>query len=539
MSVDDCLPKKMRGVLVFTSMVLSSFLAGTARAESVEFTNPLILKRADPQIYLHTNGTYYFTATVPEYDRIELRGASTIAGLNTATPTVIWNAHTTGAMANHIWAPELHYIGGKWYIYFAAGTSSNSWDIRVYVLENTSIDPTQKTWTEKGQLVTNGTTFALDATTFEHQGTRYLVWAEADPTLKINTALFIARTSNPWTLDGPGVRISVPDYDWEKVGYAVNEGPAVLKKNGKVFITYSASATDANYCVGLLTASDTSDLLKPTSWTKSRNPVLKSGNGVYGPGHNQFTTTPDGSVDLLVFHARDYEKITGDPLNDPNRATRVQPLRWNSDGTPNFGTPTANGTVTISLGGAGNGGNAGSTGIASGGTTNITSGGGRSSVGGSFGTNVDSTNRGGSGATGSNVVNGGSPASGGTFNAGGSRNTFGAVGSGTSRGDSGGVTSVDGRGGQTLIGAAGNVSAINSDTARGGAKNGSTLLEGNSSSLGGVLNAENDDGSTGCSCRTGLESSSRGGATAFLTIGLALTYLFRRKNAPGSFRTTC
>jgi GH43 family beta-xylosidase len=512
----------MRIFFVVASMLLSSFLAGVAQAQSVEFNNPLILKRADPQIYLHTNGTYYFTATVPEYDRIELRSASTIAGLNTATPTIIWKAHTTGAMANHIWAPELHYIGGKWYIYFAAGSSSDSWDIRVYVLENTSTDPMQKAWTEKGQLVTNGTTFALDATTFEHQGSRYLVWAEADPTLKINTALFIARTSNPWTLEGTGVRISVPDYDWEKVGYAVNEGPAVIKKNGKVFITYSASATDANYCVGLLTASDTSDLLKPASWTKSRNPVLKSGNGVYGPGHSQFTTTPDGTVDLLVYHARDYEKITGDPLNDPNRATRVQPLRWNSDGTPNFGTPVASGPITINFGSAGNGGNGGSTSIANGGTASTTSGGGRGSEGGSFGTNGGSTSRGGSQSTGSNAENGGSQASGGTFNSGGSRNATGAANSGGTNGDAGSVT---------------HASIVNSGTARGGSSYGGTaLLGGMSSSSSGVSNAESSDGPSGCSCRVGAESSAKGSATASYIVGLALMYLCRRKNAPRLFR---
>jgi GH43 family beta-xylosidase len=520
----------MRVFCAVASMLLSSFITGLAQAQSVEFTNPLILKRADPQIYHHTNGTYYFTATVPEYDRIELRSASTIAGLNTATPTIIWKAHTTGAMANHIWAPELHYIGGKWYIYFAAGSSSNSWDIRVYVLENTSTDPMQKAWTEKGQLVTNGTTFALDATTFEHQGSRYLVWAEADPTLKINTALFIARTSNPWTLEGTGVRISVPDYDWEKVGYAVNEGPAVIKKNGKVFITYSASATDANYCVGLLTASDTSDLLKPASWTKSRNPVLKSGNGVYGPGHNQFTTTPDGTVDLLVYHARDYEKITGDPLDDPNRATRVQPLRWNSDGTPNFGTPVANGPITISFGGTGNGGNGGSTSSMSGGSTSSTSGGtasatsfgGRGSEGGSFGTNGGSSTRGGSQSTGSNAENGGSRASGGTFNSGGSRNATGAVDSSGSRGGAASVTYA---------------SIVGSGTARGGnSYDGTTLLGGMSSSSSGVANAETGADPAGCSCRVGSASSPKGGTIAFYIAGLALTFLSRRKNASRLFR---
>ena len=48
---------------------------------------PLIEQRADPYIYKHTDGYYYFTASVPLYDQIELRRATTIEGLATA-PTV-------------------------------------------------------------------------------------------------------------------------------------------------------------------------------------------------------------------------------------------------------------------------------------------------------------------------------------------------------------------------------------------------------------------------------------------------------------------
>lgn len=327
-------------------------LGRVASAEAFEIRNPVVLQRADPSIYRHDDGYYYFTATVPAYNLIELRRASTLDGLSAAKSTVIWRAHTSGEMASHIWAPELHRIDESWYIYFAAGSSSNVWDIRVYVLSNPAQNPLEGTWSERGQLLTNGpksngSYFALDATTFEHKGSRYLVWAEADPSIAANTVLFIAPMSNPWTLSARGVRISAPEYDWEKRGHAVNEGPAVLKRNGKIFISYSASATDANYCLGLLTASDTSSLLQASAWSKSSVPIFHSANGVYGPGHNQFTTSADGSVDLIVYHARDYEKIEGEPLDDPNRATRVQPLAWKSDGTPDFGMPKADGVITV------------------------------------------------------------------------------------------------------------------------------------------------------------------------------------------------
>jgi GH43 family beta-xylosidase len=315
--------------------------------ETLQLSNPLILERADAQIFHHSDGSYVFAATVPEYDRIELRRADTIPGLRHAPAVVAWTRHTSGVMAAHIWAPEIHFIDGRWYIYFAAGSSTDVWAIRIYVLENASANPLEGTWIEKGQLVTNFESFALDATTFEHAGTRYLVWAQSDPSFANNSSIFIGRMATPWTLAAPGVRLSKPEFEWETRGFRVNEGPAALVRNGKVFVTYSASATDANYCMGLLTASDASDLLNPDSWSKSTQPVFTSTSSVFGPGHNQFTTSPAGTIDLLVYHGRDYRDIVGDPLDDPNRHTRIQPFTWNADGTPNFGTPVANGPLII------------------------------------------------------------------------------------------------------------------------------------------------------------------------------------------------
>jgi GH43 family beta-xylosidase len=314
---------------------------------AVQVTNPLIQQRADPWIYRHTDGYYYFTATVPEYDRLILRRADSVQGLNSAAESVIWEKHPSGIMGAHIWAPELHYMDGKWYIYFAAGGAEDIWAIRMYVLENESANPLAGTWVERGQIKTNWESFSLDATTFEHKGTRYLVWAQHDPKIGGNTNLYIAVMSNPWTIEGEQVMITRPEYDWERIGFLVNEGAAVIKRNGRIFISYSASATDANYAMGLLWASEDSNLLEAGSWGKSPTPVFKSDNGVYGPGHNSFTVSPDGAYDLLVYHGRDYEEISGDPLHDPNRHTRIQLLHWHEDGTPNFGEPVANGPLTI------------------------------------------------------------------------------------------------------------------------------------------------------------------------------------------------
>ncbi|MFT3782932.1 MAG: family 43 glycosylhydrolase [Nibricoccus sp.] len=305
------------------------------------FSNPLVRQQADPFVIRHTDGNYYFIATAPEFDRIEVRRASSIAGLKNAEPVVIWKKHATGPMSSYIWAPELHFIDGKWYIYFAAGGLEKEWGIRIYTLENASADPLAPTWVEKGQFKTAWESFALDATTFAHRGKRYFVWAQQDKAIRGNTNLYIVEMDSPMSIVGKPVMLSKPDLPWEQVLYWVNEGPAVLKKNGRIFITYSASGTDANYCMGMLTASENADLLDAKSWTKSPEPVFRTNAdaGVYGPGHNSFTVMPDGQTDVLIYHARNYEKIVGNPLRDPNRHARAQILHWKPDGTPDFGRP--------------------------------------------------------------------------------------------------------------------------------------------------------------------------------------------------------
>ena len=327
--------------LLFIGALASVSWAADAAAPEPALPNPLIPQRADPFILRHSDGFYYFTATVPEYDRIELRRASTIADLAAAEPKTIWRKHATGPMGAHIWAPELHRIDGKWFIYFAAGAAEKIWDIHIYVLENAAANPLEGEWIERGQLRTQWETFALDATTFVHRGSRYLVWAQRDPSVKNNTDIYIARMASPTAIEGTPVRLSRPEFDWEKVRYEVNEGPAVLIRHGRIFVTYSAAGTGAEYCMGLLTAAEDADLLDPKSWNKSPAPVFATSEaaGIFGPGHNNFTVAEDGTTDLLVFHARNYRDIVGDPLRDPNRHTRVQPIRWRADGTPDFGTP--------------------------------------------------------------------------------------------------------------------------------------------------------------------------------------------------------
>jgi GH43 family beta-xylosidase len=331
------------------NLLLLMWASSAAFAADTSFDNPLLRQRADPHAFLHSDGQYYVSATVAEWDRIEIRRTRDLNALASAQAKVIWRKHASGPMSAHIWAPEIHFIDGKWYVYFTASRADAIWEVRPYVLMNESADPFTGEWREMGRIETGWDSFSLDGTTFVHRGRRYFVWTQRGRTPEETwkegrgTNIYIAEMASPTKLKERVALLTKPEFEWERRKYDVNEGPAVIIRNGRVFMTYSASAIDANYCLGLLTASANADLLDAKSWSKSREPVFQSSeaNGLYGPGHNGFTTSLDGKTDIFLYHARDYRDILGSELADPNRHARAQVLRWNSDGTPDFGVPLA------------------------------------------------------------------------------------------------------------------------------------------------------------------------------------------------------
>ena len=310
---------------------------------NTKYNNIWIAQRADPYVYRHTDGTYYFTASLPAYNAIALRKSTVLEELARTEEVIIWEKHEQGPMGNHIWAPELHYLDGKWYIYFAAGDAEDKWRLRPYVLECQGQDPLQDAWVEKGMMQCADEDefsfrgFSLDATIFENKGRRYYVWAEKIGVGRMISNLYIAEMENPTKLKTVQVLLTTPDYDWERRGFWVNEGPAVIKNAGRIFLTYSASDTGVNYCMGMLSIDEDADMLDPRMWQKKRYPVLKSDDSkdIYGPGHNSFTVDNEGNP-ILVFHARTEKEIVGDPLYNPNRHAMLQRIRFGENGEPEF-----------------------------------------------------------------------------------------------------------------------------------------------------------------------------------------------------------
>lgn len=302
------------------------------------FTNPLLSSGPDPWV-IQQDTMYYYMNTLG--NRLAIWPTSRMSNLAKATPVTIWNAPATGPYSKDIWAPELHYFNQRWYMYFAADDGNNS-NHRIYVLENDDADPTTLNWTFRGKIAdTSADRWAIDASAFEYKNKLYLIWSGWADTVNVQQNIYIAQLSDPLTIQGQRVLISSPTLSWEKAGAppSINEGPeALISPNGQLFLTFSASGcwTDS-YCLGLLTLKAGGDPLNPTDWTKSPNPIFSTAadNGAVAPGHNGFFVSRSGNQNWLIYHANPASALgCGN-----SRSPRMQQFTWNTDGTPNFGTP--------------------------------------------------------------------------------------------------------------------------------------------------------------------------------------------------------
>lgn len=311
------------------------------------FTNPLLPSGADPYSFFK-DGYYYYTNSLG--DRIGLWKTKNLADLKHAEYKTIYTPPQGTMHSGELWAPEVMFLQGKWYAYYAADDGNNNHH-RLYVLENASADPMQGEWTFKGQINDATNKWAIDGDVAEINGSLYMVWSGWPADVNGEQDIYIAKMSNPWTIESNRVKISKPALDWELHGdlnnpndpphVSVNEGPQFLVHNNRVFVVYSASGcwTDF-YALGMLTLQG-NNLLDSSAWSKSPQPVFQqsAGNKVYATGHNSFFVSPSGKENWILYHAN---SLPNQGCGE-KRSPRAQPFSWNNDGTPNFGVPVAEG----------------------------------------------------------------------------------------------------------------------------------------------------------------------------------------------------
>ena len=330
--------------------------SGAVATAACTFTNP-VARGADPWV-VQKDGFYYMAQSQNsdrEKSTIWVFRSPRLTDLRRDSVKV-WTAPDTGWNQTHVWAPEIRFVDDRWYIYYAAGRPGPADAPFIHqrsgVLRATGSNP-QGAWEDLGQLDTGGEpdthaddVWAIDVTVHRLAGQLYAVWSGWEnntPLARTPQHLYIARMSDPSTVSSPRVLLSSISESWERRvdpvdGLDLMEGPQFLERDADVFIIYSTreSWTPAYRLGQLRLARADADPMEPANWTKS-GPVFAAANGVYGPGHNGFAKSPDGTEDWLIYHA----KVDTGP--NWNRVIRLQRFTWRADGSPDFGEPIASG----------------------------------------------------------------------------------------------------------------------------------------------------------------------------------------------------
>ena len=299
------------------------------------YRNPLPQRADDPWV-VRDGDSYLYCYSID--GGVAVTRSDSLIGIKRERGAVCYRAPKGEMYSEEYWAPELHKVDGRWYIYVAADDGNND-NHRMYCLGAKTDDPTGE-YELIGKITDDTDKWAIDGTILTLGGENYFIWSGWEGDVNVAQKLYIAHMKDAATIDSPRVLISEPEYEWEKRCCVdglptINEGPAVLARDGKVFLVYSASGSWSDeYCLGMLELVG-KDPMNPDSWKKHDGPVFEKNEYCYGPGHCSFTTSPDGTEDWMAYH--------GNPVSGSGwggRRLYIQRIYW-ENGTPVFGAPTA------------------------------------------------------------------------------------------------------------------------------------------------------------------------------------------------------
>jgi len=276
------------------------------------------------------HGGFYYYSESRAARQIFIRRSRTIAGIGQAPGVCVWTAPARGLNSKNVWAPELHLIDGRWFIYYAADDGQHE-NRRMWVLESYGSDPRGE-YRCRGRLETGG--WAIDGTVLAlDDGRKYLIWSGWPGRRNGQQNLYVAGMKDPATLSTPRLLIAAPDQAWERVAMPVCEAPQVLKRNGDIFIVYSASGSWTSDCYLGLLHNKSNDVLNSLAWVK-HGPVFRKHEQVWGVGLCAFVKSLGRSEDWVIYHARSSMRRGWDEQD-----VRARRFTWTSDGFPDFHQP--------------------------------------------------------------------------------------------------------------------------------------------------------------------------------------------------------
>ncbi len=328
----------------------------------ISYQNP-IAGYADPSIVYH-DGYYYYTyaATHMKTDALWMAKAANLCDIGKVEPVLIWSQALTGQgkEMTALWAPQLYFMDGRWYIYAAAQTDKDTatgHDRRFpYVWIGQEDDPT-------GPYEYFGCMENLDPDVFmylsprviKHGGKWYMFMSgfyRPEDTNPHTQRMRVCELETPTKMASKQIVISSPCYYYEydpadtAMLKGIMEGPyPFYTPKGDLYLFFAAGHTRTDYyATGIMRFNGTENdsLLDATKWEKFPEPLQYANldNFVYSPGALVVTTSPDGSRYYGVYHAKEYH-LSAYSM----RRMHMQEITFDETGFPHMEDPQPVSTV--------------------------------------------------------------------------------------------------------------------------------------------------------------------------------------------------
>ena len=318
---------------------VSPALPGAASVAPRTLTNPVISgdsgrDHGDPFVLRHLD-EYFLYHTTDDGDRgVSVHRSRDLVHWDFARYALEGGGPGHWAQTD-LWAPEVMYWRGCFYMYFAAtvfGPDGHGDPARRRLGVARADHPLGPFVPEPEPLITDE--YAIDAHPFQDEdGSLWLFHNVRRDALRCDgrpsSANVVDRLLTPTRLAGEVTPVSVPSAAWESSDDGSeywNEGSYVLKRRGRYHELYSGSHYRSDsYAIGL---SSSPSLRGP--WTKpAQAPIFSRGERITGPGHHSVILAPDGVTYYAVYHGYDAGR--------PGRKVCLDPLRWCGD-RPVIGT---------------------------------------------------------------------------------------------------------------------------------------------------------------------------------------------------------
>ncbi len=287
--------------------------------------------------YLVTeNGKYYVTATCDGkgYDIYSSENLSDW----TKEGRIFSSSSKEGWVRTSLWQPQI-VIGndGKYYLYYCGKNDDDTLRIGVAVADK--ITGPYKDALDHPLLPYNMAT--IDPNLFVDDDGRMYLYFSRDCSENIvdghhTSQLYCIEMKDYTSIkeENDPVLLVSPYQDWELASgdYRWNEGPDVLKHNGKYYLFYSGGCyADSTYAIGYAV----SDSPMGPFEKYDKNPVIASTDKVSGPGNNSYFRTLDNKELYTCYHTHTIKFIGGG-----DRKVTIDRCGFREDGSFYINGPT-------------------------------------------------------------------------------------------------------------------------------------------------------------------------------------------------------